>query len=389
MSGAETWQIYSNAHFSLMAENASNVHDGIFRRRKAFKYPVQPVSIDYLDVAAGQTNTFTFYPTPPTFRTAVDGSPLSQRGWTLQERVLSARSVHLTDQGLFWSCPEITASEYCLEGEQANGLSPDDPHWSSLQVSHRWDLRVNQHQLREIWFYLCEQYSKRLLSDPLDKLPALSGVATLFQDQFSQGARFLAGIWSVDLPYALGWRPWSLGLKLKRTPGPQVPGLPSWSWASIQDEVEFPKSQLSRAPHLRAEVIESDTVRSTANTFGHVSGGRILLKGRFRRLRLNRSELVTGTWTTSLEKGWESVYAYLDDPAKVEKMIPSDADEIEFPAFLLFKSGESTTYILLLEHTGSSKPQEFRRLGLYLRFSHQRDEEGFAEDWEESQIELI
>jgi hypothetical protein len=43
--------------------------------------------------------------------TSVDKAPLSQRGWTFQERVLSKRTVHFGDQ-LYWECASLRACEY-------------------------------------------------------------------------------------------------------------------------------------------------------------------------------------------------------------------------------------------------------------------------------------
>ena len=120
-----------------MAESASNINEGVFCKRLAFQYPVHEVTVDYQDVDAGGTTTFTFYPKISAFQQAVDESPLSQRCWTLQERILSARSVHVTDQGVFWSCPSITASEQRHEGSSAHNLISDDSQWSSLQSCHR------------------------------------------------------------------------------------------------------------------------------------------------------------------------------------------------------------------------------------------------------------
>ena len=373
-----------------MAESASNIHQGIFGKRLAFRYPIHEVSVDYLNVNVGCTDTFTFYPKISTFHKAVDESPLSQRCWTLQERILSARSVHFTDQGVFWSCPQFTASEQQTEGSWADNVSSEDPQWSSLLPCHRWNLEINKRQPREVWYYICEQYSQRRITEMLDKLPALSGVATLFSDQFYQDGKYLAGIWSADLPQALAWSSHIRSDDLDAPDYGRIPALPSWSWASLQTATDQPKHSSCTAPHMRAKVIEASTEKSGIDEFGHVLRGRLLLTGRFTCLSVRHDNLSKGHWTSSIKQGKEGVFADFDTVADIPKILRTGPDEeFEFPAFLVYKAGESTSYVLLLRHTGSSNPVEFRRIGLYRRFSHQRDEERFAEDWEERQIELI
>jgi len=51
--------------------------------------------------------------------------PLSTRAWCLQERILSSRIVHFTEEGLIWECKQTTESE-------------DDRSWTPGPLS-KWD----------------------------------------------------------------------------------------------------------------------------------------------------------------------------------------------------------------------------------------------------------
>ncbi len=270
-----------------MAESASNIYEAIFCKRPAFQYPVREVSVDYMDVDAGGTTIFTFHPEISGFRQAVDASSLSLRCWALQERILSARTVHVSDRGVFWSCPSTTASEQQVEGSSAHNLTDEDSHFSTLQSCHRWNLGMNRSQPMELWYYICEQYSRRHLSNLSDKLPALSGLATLFRDQFYREGQYFAGIWSADLPEALAWNP----LSSDNVCFSRISGLPSWSWASLQTRVEFPGWRKCTAPHLRVKILDATTEKAGIDEFGQVLGGMLLLKSRVRHLSVRTDRL--------------------------------------------------------------------------------------------------
>lgn len=58
---------------------------------------------------------------------------------------------------------------------------------------------------RDRWYELMEDYSSRNLTNEMDKLPALSGLARSFLHLVPQ-AKYLAEIWSTHLSESLLWR---------------------------------------------------------------------------------------------------------------------------------------------------------------------------------------
>jgi hypothetical protein len=108
------------------------------------------------------------------------GSVLESRGWTLQEDLLSLRVLHCTDGGLAWSC---------LRGK----CSESDPGWDLPQPNWITDTKyalarstdVDRHNLDTgtifgCWADLVASYTKRNLSQPSDKLIAVSGLQRRF-----------------------------------------------------------------------------------------------------------------------------------------------------------------------------------------------------------------
>ena len=89
------------------------------------------------------------------------------------------------------------------------------------------------------WYHLCSDYSQHNLTDPLDRLPAMSCMAKDFRESCPVLGDYLAGLWSTHLPHQLLWR----------TDRPRQHRLnkykaPSWSWASIEDEIHLPNLRL-------------------------------------------------------------------------------------------------------------------------------------------------
>jgi hypothetical protein len=76
------------------------------------------------------------------------------------------------------------------------------------------------------WMYLVEQYTKRTLSVPRDRLSAISALAQFFAKNVD--CPYAAGIWLKDLTQLI-WTHASTPCQ----PRPRPCLAPSWSWASI------------------------------------------------------------------------------------------------------------------------------------------------------------
>jgi hypothetical protein len=116
--------------------------------------------------------------------------------------------------------------------------------------------------MRGRWYSLMEDYSIRSLTNDMDKLPALSGLAKHYQDIFN--GKYLAGIWSTHLPAALLWRNDSLrGTKCtpnrKGTESRYLSYIaPTWSWASVDGSISYESQRLEESgPSIEDRVQET------------------------------------------------------------------------------------------------------------------------------------
>lgn len=84
------------------------------------------------------------------------------------------------------------------------------------------------------WLEVVEEYSKLLLTRESDRLPALTGVATVFQKKL--GCGYMAGIWRDDVARGILWDVTRYAL-LERSVR-RNDSAPTWSWASLILDLE-------------------------------------------------------------------------------------------------------------------------------------------------------
>jgi hypothetical protein len=144
--------------------------------------------------------------------------PLLARGWVFQERLLSKRFVHFTQDEIFWECRETTWCE-CTSG----GLE-----WLERRKKFPRMLGSN------FWEDILHQFRKTELTFMKDRLPALAGIARRYGQR--HGKTYLAGLWKEDLPGALTWQK---GVGDVLLPRPLEHIAPTWSWASLPANCSF------------------------------------------------------------------------------------------------------------------------------------------------------
>ena len=99
--------IYANATLTIAAEGPPSSDVGLFPSRAPFD--VSPRSCPLFP---GIHNSLYVRVEPPAWVASVAESPLQERAWVLQERLLSTRLVHFAQDAVFWECTELCASEF-------------------------------------------------------------------------------------------------------------------------------------------------------------------------------------------------------------------------------------------------------------------------------------
>jgi hypothetical protein len=192
---------------------------------------------------------------PTAERTAVAGwNPLRWRAWAFQERELSGRVVHFSENMLLWECRTMRGS--CeLPWEERPSYGENQYPKAPIPNVLGEDMGPGgASELRVKWFGDAEEYSARALTREEDRLPALAGLACRFQ-QSVPNSEYLFGLWSEHLPAALLWKSFSTdSSRPVRRPG--AARAPTWSWPSVEGGISYhsqrvhaPGSHLGRALH--------------------------------------------------------------------------------------------------------------------------------------------
>jgi hypothetical protein len=236
---------YGLSSLMISADAAENGSKGILTTRNLSHSPMM-----------GKENKYRLYCEVLRSDYNIKNSILATRGWTAQERMLAPRILHYTRRQMIWECAtgiEYEASwdgvrigEYILSAYRKLALQPFvtkalsqttkaycSDYADADQASQADSTDTSLRRL-SIWESCVIEYSSRSLTVPTDKLHAIAGVARVLNVSGELGT-YLAGLWSAYLARSLNWRQRSGSLS-----SPPVYTGPSWSWAGMNDKVDFP-----------------------------------------------------------------------------------------------------------------------------------------------------
>jgi hypothetical protein len=239
------------------------------------------------------------------------------------------------------------------------------------------------------WLSIVPDFSKRRLTYSNDKLPALSGLASIIASR--TGDTYLCGLWKRHIYQDLCWRvnhspmvehelkfrdvcleldgdisPPGIGygrmvfrddsqeLEIRRIPQ----RAPSWSWASMDAPVLFEQLQADRVV---AKLINHEVRPSGNDEFGRVSSGFLILQAPLLPMQIR-----------DLKESTERIRKSFDNnhPSETPVLVKQNGEiaagfatfdlEASFPCFALFLD---SAYALVLISTGNAH-MEFQRIGL-------------------------
>ncbi|KAI0120135.1 heterokaryon incompatibility protein-domain-containing protein [Nemania sp. FL0031] len=223
--------IYQNSVLTISANLKDDGSGGCFNKRSV-PHDLLPMKVREnikvrsiqitTEKSGGQTSTLLFhYERQSSDPAPLKASPLEDRGWIFQERVLSPRTIHFTPSQVVWECREM----YKLEDMLPNPVPGHKGTRSALiGQRRRAALDVVDYWYREI---VCSDYSRRIFTVPADRLVAIAGLARAWQPII--GDEYIAGIWRSSMAFGLCWiRDQSRTLVLAAAER----RYPTWTWAS-------------------------------------------------------------------------------------------------------------------------------------------------------------
>lgn len=347
VESAKMATIYKGALLTIMAASASDSQGGLFRDRE----PINSVALPYTNFWGRTERSVFVSKRVPSFEHLMSASPLFQRGWVFQERLMSKRKLIFGEDQTYWECNGVVLSE---SGPQERGKieSQDRLKYAALRVfsDSRYKVPRSNGKISptHLWADVVERYSPCALTYEADRLPALSGLARTFAQRF--GSSYAAGLWQDQMPESLLWRVVSQASK-KTYQG--VYCAPSWSWASTMGAVSF-----HLGFNLELDVISIDTKLAGRNRYGRVCpGSSMYVRGRLCSGRIVKGKTNGPTVCLETEHGRFRSSTYLD---RDDQDLPLEVDYLEVT------SGQLETHwyacCLLLRTTGEDK--HFRRVGM-------------------------
>ncbi|KAF2101722.1 HET-domain-containing protein [Rhizodiscina lignyota] len=215
---------YAGAHITVAASRAASDITGFLTPRVARRHVVLPVTLKQgNDTIRGEIQLFNIH-----LAHAAGGlnyvlqekETLSTRAWALQERYLAPRTLHFGEGQTSYECQE------CFKTE--DGYLDTSKYFDIARKTERQDdeEKSRYHRMATEWYEMVFQYSRRNMSRESDKLPAMSGLARLWQQLL--GEEYVAGLWKGDLIEGIAFQ--CFGGTHRR---PEQWRAPSWSWASV------------------------------------------------------------------------------------------------------------------------------------------------------------
>jgi hypothetical protein len=305
---AKMGEVYSGALLTICAANSPSTLSGIFSKRKA---GLSENGLEWKELTTLETSAKVYLRSgSELWDHSLQNSALQTRGWTLQEGLLSPRTLSYGAQQMIWECQQhqedeggrITqpTQEYRSKrfiqqllqaGKQRISKPPSLLERLHLRSSKQreWWKSLSIHDPYDKWYEITEQFTSRSLTKDTDVLPALSGLAQAFQPILNDV--YLAGHWKKEIMATLTWsrnaiRPFdhSTRFDLKK---PSAYLAPSWSWASVlgnhyaMSSTWKVRDALASSTLKTAQIIDVYTIPKGNDPFGQISGGELVLRGRF------------------------------------------------------------------------------------------------------------
>ncbi|KAI0193530.1 heterokaryon incompatibility protein-domain-containing protein [Xylaria flabelliformis] len=379
--------VYSQAALTVAATNSPNSRHGLHSTiSPAFQYhKLSMVLTDGTNLPVWGRRPIPHFKDSETHnRREVEVPPLLQRGWVLQERLISRRVVHFALNEVVWECLHMSECQ-CLASAGERFVNPKVLLGAFLHGPHteyRTAYPASQ------WLEILEEYTSLALTFARDRFPALSGAAQLSR-QFRNGDKYVAGLWEGEMLLGLTW---SAGGLLQERPREWV--APTWSWASIDSVVWWSAKFLQVAQGFLTSM-KADCVLAGPDPTGRLSSASLTVRG----------PMATGVllWEDTDARN-DRMFSVQFGPRKItgcflpdytlhtstdERLVPN-ASEVRWLAVLdvLLPIESQHEYAGLILRESWRDPQMFERIGI-LRTESNEDHEFIMERATETELVIL
>ena len=270
--------VYKHAFFTIAAAGAATSEDGLYFDRDVDLAKAVTVPISWEGISNG---IYTICHRELSGKNISD-APLNQRAWAVQERLLSWRSLHFGREQIAWECQTLHACETFPE------IQPSKcGNYQDVDLHFRLQYDVVDF-VKMTWPLIAEAYAKCHLTKETDKCMAISGIAE--EVQLATTDLYFAGLWDSCFVEQLCWIvEHSKNETQRRTRlQPLIYRAPSWSWLSIDSNIQFFSDNTMSAHETIFNVLGVEIENTGLNKFGPIKGGFLV----------GRGVLIPGMWTS-------------------------------------------------------------------------------------------
>ena len=203
----------------------------------------------------------------------VERSPLSCRGWVLQERAIAPRTLHFGMSQINWECGETGSCEQFY-----NVI----PWWKATTTSTRESrTAIDRNERWNWWNSVVSEYSRMSLTKENGQFVAISALASRYQAATDD--QYVAGLWRTDLERNLPWESTfddsAEDFPIAKALRPVRHTAPTWSWASLCSPVKLKNIGAKwEQAELLSFIIDVKVTASSQNMFGQVASTFIRIR---------------------------------------------------------------------------------------------------------------
>jgi hypothetical protein len=238
---AQMGDVYRHSFLTIFALDSKDCHEGILVER----LPRVPSEAGSLDDDHSSNSPLSKNEHNRHKKDILKASPLCKRGWVLQERLLSPRILYYSTGEIFWECLACTARESEMGVKAYQPATYFHQRYECADVKNRLILPPGPNPSLPLsppldWHIIAVEYTRCHLTKQTDKLPAVSGLASIFSA--NTGYTYLAGIWKENFREGLLWY-----VGITENFGVRKSELayrgPSWSWISLDCPILYATTQ--------------------------------------------------------------------------------------------------------------------------------------------------
>ncbi|KAJ0373181.1 hypothetical protein COL26b_008663 [Colletotrichum chrysophilum] len=212
--------VFSSAYCTIAASSSTSSLDGfLFDRAQRAAIGIEtPQGTLYLAESIDD------------FEAHVEKGILNTRGWVLQERALSRRTIHFTSTQVYWECGQGVHCETLAELGNRQSMFLGDSNFPTYGLEHYKDERIRLVQ------YLYQTYSGLSLTKASDRSKAILGLQKRLGYTFKSTAKY--GVISAYFERTILWQA-DVPASLSKIDYEQGQTVPSWSWMAVMGRIRY------------------------------------------------------------------------------------------------------------------------------------------------------